>query len=229
MKKYQKDFLNHLINSGAIKFGEFKLKSGRISPYFINIALAMNTGSKASKTANAYASEIVKGKVGLEFDYIHGPAYKGIPLSIILSIKLWDTYRIDKRWGYDRKEEKEYGDITEKELIGDIKEGDVVLIVDDVITTGKTKIDNWIKLASQKKDLIPKGILVAVDRQEIDEKGKATTEILEQEGLPVYSILKIRDVFEYLSKNPINGTFYVDDKIKKSFDDYFEKYGIGLE
>lgn len=229
MKKYQKDFLMHLINSGAIKFGEFKLKSGRISPYFINIALAMNTGSKASKTANAYASEIVKGQVGVEFDYIHGPAYKGIPLSVTISSKLWDVYRIDKRWGYDRKEEKEYGDKTEKELIGDIKDGDVVLIVDDVITTGKTKIDNWIKLASQKKDLKSKGILVAVDRQEIDERGRATTEILEQEGLPVYSILKISEVFEHLSNKPINGTFYVDKKIKKLFDDYFEKYGTGTE
>lgn len=229
MKKYQKDFLAHLINSGAIKFGEFKLKSGRRSPYFINIALAMNTGSKSSKTANAYASEIVKGQVGVEFDYIHGPAYKGIPLSVIISSKLWDVYRIDKRWGYDRKEEKEYGDKTEKELIGDIKDGDIVLIVDDVITTGKTKIDNWIKLASQRKDLIPKGILVAVDRQEIDEKGRATTEILKQEGLPVYSILKISDVVEYLSKEPINGTLYIDEKIKNSFDDYFKNYGVKSE
>lgn len=225
MKKYQENFLFHLINSDAIKFGEFTLKSGRISPYFINIASSMNSGSKASETANAYSSEIVKGHVGLDFDYIHGPAYKGIPLSVNISSKLWDVYCIDKRWGYDRKEEKEYGDKSEKELIGDIKDGDVVLIVDDVITTGKTKIDNWRKLVSQKKDLEPKGILVAVDRQEIDEEGKSTTEILEEEGLPVYSILKICEIFKYLFKKSINGVTYIDEEIKTSFDNYFEKYG----
>lgn len=226
MKKYQEDFLIHLIRSEALKFGTFKLKSGRISPYFINIAKAMNTGSKASMTANSYASEIVNGHIGVDFDYIHGPAYKGIPLSVMISSKLWDVYSLEKRWGYDRKEIKEYGDNTEKELIGDIRDGDTVLIVDDVITTGKTKIDNWKTLSFFKKDLKPKGILVAVDRQEIDESGRPTSEILEEEGLPVYSILKISDVFEYLFEISINGKTYVDEEIKKCFDDYFKKYGV---
>lgn len=226
MKKYQENFLLHLINSDAIKFGEFELKSGRISPYFVNIASAMNSGRKACETANAYASEIMDGEVGYNFDYIHGPAYKGIPLSVIVSSRLWDVYCKDKRWGYDRKELKEYGDEAEKELVGEIRDGDTILIVDDVITTGRTKIDNWKRVASYKKKLKPKGILVAVDRQEKDESGRPTSEILEQEGLPVYSILKISDIFEYLFEKPIDGTIYVNEKIKTLFDNYFEKYGV---
>lgn len=225
LKKYQEEFIIHLVESGAIRFGKFKLKSERISPYFINIAFAMNTGRKSSITATAYATEIVKGNVGTDFDYIHGPAYKGIPLSTLTASKLWDLYHIEKRWGYDRKEEKEYGDKTEKVIVGDLKEGDTVLIVDDVITTGKTKIDSWKKLAPQKDGLISKGILIAVDRQEVDEKGRATTEVLEQEGLPVYSILKIKSVFEYLFKREINGKVYVDERINAYFEEYFEKYG----
>ncbi|TFH42267.1 MAG: hypothetical protein E4G94_06570 [ANME-2 cluster archaeon] len=142
MKKHQKDFLKHLVKSGALEFGEFELKSGRISPYFVNIAKAMNNGRNAGETGNAYASEIAKGQINLKINYIHGPAYKGIPLSVMTSNKIWDIYCQEIRWGYDRKEEKKHGDKSEKDFVGDIKDGDEVLIVDDVITTGRTKIDN---------------------------------------------------------------------------------------
>lgn len=229
MKKYQKDFLKHLVKSGALEFGKFELKSGRISPYFVNIAKAMNNGRYASETGNAYASEIAKGQIDLKIDYIHGPAYKGIPLSVMISNKIWDIYCKEIRWGYDRKEEKKHGDMSEKELIGDIEDGDGVIIVDDVITTGKTKIDNWKRLERSKNGLKCKGILVAVDRQEIDENGNITNEILKNEGLPVFSILKITEIFKYLYKRPIDGKIYVDRQIKKSFDEYFEEYGANSE
>jgi len=100
----------HLLESGAIKFGEFRLKSGRVSPYFVNIAVAINTGRRASETADAYVAEIVDGAVGTDFDYIHGPAYKGIPLSVLIAEKLWsggrgqDARGVDLRWGYDRED-----------------------------------------------------------------------------------------------------------------------------
>ncbi len=93
MKRHQKDFLLHLLESDAIKFGEFRLKSGRVSPYFVNIAVAINTGRRASETADAYVAEIVDGAVGTDFDYIHGPAYKGIPLSVLIAEKLWGISR----------------------------------------------------------------------------------------------------------------------------------------
>ena len=233
MKQHQKDFLLHLLESGAIKFGEFRLKSGRVSPYFINIAVAINTGRRASETADAYVAEIVDGAVGTDFDYIHGPAYKGIPLSVLIAEKLWsgsrgrDTGGINLRWGYDRKEEKRYGDPSETRIVGDLRDGDSVLIVDDVVVTGKTKIDNWAKLTDYR-DLSPKGILVAVDRQEVDEAGNDTTEMLTKVGLIVYPILKITEIFEYLLNRQVGGVVYVDDRIQAAFYEYFEEHGVDL-
>ena len=231
MKQHQKDFLLHLLESGAIKFGEFRLKSGRVSPYFVNIAVAINTGRRASETADAYVAEIVDGAVGTDFDYIHGPAYKGIPLSVLIAEKLWsgsrgrDTGGIDLRWGYDRKEEKRYGDPSETRIVGDLRDGDSVLIVDDVVVTGKTKIDNWAKLTDYK-DLSPKGILVAVDRQEVDEAGNNTIEMLTEANLTVYPILKITEIFDYLLNRQVGGVVYVDDRIQTAFYEYFEEHGV---
>lgn len=235
MKQHQKDFLLHLLESDAIKFGEFRLKSGRVSPYFVNIAVAINTGRRASETADAYVAEIVDGAVGTDFDYIHGPAYKGIPLSVLIAEKLWGRSRgqgasgseIDLRWGYDRKEEKRYGDPSETRIVGDLRDGDSVLIVDDVVVTGKTKIDNWAKLTDYK-DLSPKGILVAVDRQEVDEAGNDTTEMLTKAGLTVYSILKITEIFDYLLNRSVGGVVYVDDRMQAAFYEYFDRYGVDL-
>ncbi len=233
MKQHQKDFLLHLLESGAIKFGEFRLKSGRVSPYFVNIAVAINTGRRASETADAYVAEIVDGAVGTDFDYIHGPAYKGIPLSVLIAEKIWsggwgrDACGIDLRWGYDRKEEKRYGDPAETRIVGDLRDGDSVLIVDDVVVTGKTKIDNWAKLTDYR-DLSPKGILVAVDRQEVDEAGNDTTEILIKAGLTVYPILKITEIFDYLLNRQVGGVVYVDDRIQAEFYKYFEEHGADL-
>ncbi len=225
MKQHQKDFLIHLLESGAIKFGEFRLKSGRISPYFVNIATAINSGRRASNTTDAYVAEIVNGAVGTGFDYIHGPAYKGIPLSALIAEKLWSTHEIDVRWGYDRKEAKRYGDPADQDIVGDIRDGDSVLMVDDVVVTGKTKIDNWEKLTGYR-DVRLEGILIAVDREEIDEAGTGTTEILANSGMTVYPILRITEIFDYLLNRTVNGSVYVDDRIKAAFDEYFGKYGV---
>jgi len=231
MKRHQKDFLLHLLESDAVKFGEFRLKSGRVSPYFVNIAVAINTGRRASETADAYVAEIVDGAVGTDFDYIHGPAYKGIPLSVLIAEKLWsggrDAGGIDLRWGYDRKEEKRYGDPAETRIVGDLRDGDSVLIVDDVVVTGKTKIDNWAKL-TDCRDLSPKGILVAVDRQEVDEAGNDSTEMLTKAGLTVYPILKITEIFDYLLNRQVDGVVYVDDRIQAAFYEYFKEHGVDL-
>lgn len=225
MKQHQLDFLHHLLDSGAIKFGEFRLKSGRLSPYFVNIATAINTGRRASGTVDAYVTEIVNGAVGADFDYIHGPAYKGIPLSALIAEKLWNAHEIDLRWGYNRKEAKRYGDPVDRDIVGDLRDGDSVLMVDDVVVTGKTKIDNWEKLTGYRSDLSLKGILIAVDRQEVDEDGGNTTEILRDAGMEVYPVLRITEIFDYLLDRTVGGTVYVDGRIKAAFDEYFERYG----
>ncbi len=225
MKQHPLDFLHHLLDSGAIKFGEFRLKSGRLSPYFVNIATAINTGRRASGTVDAYVTEIVNGAVGADFDYIHGPAYKGIPLSALIAEKLWNAHEIDLRWGYNRKEAKRYGDPVDRDIVGDLRDGDSVLMVDDVVVTGKTKIDNWEKLTGYRSDLSLKGILIAVDRQEVDEDGGNTTEILRDAGMEVYPVLRITEIFDYLLDRTVGGTVYVDGRIKAAFDEYFERYG----
>jgi orotate phosphoribosyltransferase len=211
------------VESKALEFGKFTLKSGRISPYFINMGRALNTGECAATTCKAYVEEICSQLP--DFDYIHGPAYKGIPLAALVSAYLYTIHTIDKRWGYDRKEEKAYGDLTEKAIVGNLRDNDRVLIIDDVVTTGKTKIDNWKKLTKIRNKLIPVGILIAVDRQEKEKSGVSVSEALKEEGFNLFSILKITDVFEYLSKHPVQGKIYVDEEIKAAFKDYFAEYG----
>lgn len=219
LKKYQREFILHLVRRGALKFGQFRLKSGRISPYFVNITQAMSDGESATKVAKAYANAIMDEIP--DFDYIHGPAYKGIPLASLIATKLWEEYKVNVRWGYDRKELKNYGDLAEKVIVGYLRDADKVLIVDDVITTGSTKIENWNKLR-KIRNVRPKGIFIAVDRQELSREDKNS---LEQLGLKIYSILKITEIFDFLYEREINGKVYVDDNIKKVFDLYFSKYG----
>jgi orotate phosphoribosyltransferase len=214
-----------LVESRALECGSFTLKSGRISPYFINMARALSTGEFASRTSKAYVEEI-HSQLEDDFDYIHGPAYKGIPLAALVSCNLYTLYNINKRWGYDRKEEKAYGDLTEKMIVGDLKDGDRILLIDDVITTGKTKIDNWKKLTALRKNLHPKGILIAVDRQEKEESGESVTQLLKKEGFNLFSILGITEVFSYLYENPIHGKRYVDDNTLGTFEQYLATYGV---
>lgn len=184
---------------------------------------ALNNGEFASRTSKAYVEEIYSQLQ--DFDYIHGPAYKGIPLAALISCHLYTMHNINKRWGYDRKEEKHYGDLTEKALVGDIRDNDCVLIVDDVITTGKTKIDNWKKLTALRKGLTCKGILVAVDRQEKEESGDSVSDFLKSKGFTLFSIVKITEVFSYLHENPVKGKIHVDKKTMEAFNDYIAQYG----
>ena len=210
---YKEEFIHHLFKTGAIKFGEFKLKSGRISPYFINMGLAMKDGEGCSKVGTIYA-QAIWDNLGDSFDYIHGPAYKGIPLASLVAEKLWEQYGVNKRWGYDRKETKNYGDIGEKLIVGDLQDADRVLIVDDVITTGKTKVDNWQRLSTLKK-ILPVGIFIAVDRQEL---AKEDLNILMRHDLKIFKIVEIKEVFEYLLSEKLvtEETFARFDKYIKS-------------
>lgn len=211
------------MESKALEFGSFTLKSGRISPYFINMGRALNTGEFAARTSRAYVEEI---KALPDFDYIHGPAYKGIPLAALVAAHLYQLYTINKRWGYDRKEEKAYGDLTEKAIVGNLHNNDRVLMIDDVITTGKTKVDNWKKLTAFKENLSCIGILVAVDRQEKEESGESVSQSLKREGFTLFSIVNITEVFHYLYETPVNGKVYVDEKTMEAFKTYFAEYGV---
>jgi len=181
------------------------------------MGLAIKDGAGCNKVGSIYAQAIWK-TLGDKFDYLHGPAYKGIPLASLVAEKLWQQYKINKRWGYDRKEAKGYGDISEKLIVGDLHDNDRVLIVDDVITTGKTKVDNWKKLSSLKK-IQPVGIFIAVDREELS---KEDMEMLENSKLRLFKIVKITQVFEYLLFQGL-----ITEKIWDDFEKYISQYGEG--
>lgn len=217
MKDYEERFLLHLVKTGAIKFGEFRLKSGRISPYFINLADAMKTGEDAIEVADAFVAKIME--IGTDFDYIHGAAYKGIPLAALIAARLSELHNINVRWGYDRKEKKEHGVPSEEVIVGDLRDNDTVLIVDDVITTGMTKIEIWEKLKVKK--VRPKGIVVAVDREELSDADK---EMLKNKRLNIFPILRITQIFDFLLNKEINGKIYVNEQIRKRLEEYLRKY-----
>jgi len=190
MNDYKCEFLLHLVSTGAIRFGSFKLKSGCISPYFVNIADAMRTGMDALKVADAYVKKIEEAKIN--FDFVYGIAYKGISIAALIAMR-YAQKGIDVRWGYNRKTEKDHGEGGM--IVGDIQRGDRVLIVDDVISTGFTKLESWLKLDYSFEDIKPAGILVGIDREEMDSDYRKR---FEEYGLYIYSILSVSDIFDYI-------------------------------
>jgi len=218
------EFIEFLATNGAIKFGEFKLKSGRISPYFINTGV-LCTGGATYILGKHFAKKIeeVCDSKGDKIDVIYGPAYKGIPLGVATSIAFLKEMGKEKGWLFDRKERKIRGDSGV--FVGFIRdEGMKIVIVDDVFTTGGTKVEAIEKLEKGLKAEV-KGIIIAVDRQEIGRTKNATTEFTEQTGVPVYSIVTITEVFDYLKNKEINGKIYVDDGNYEEFVNYRKKYG----
>ncbi|MCC7568211.1 MAG: orotate phosphoribosyltransferase [Candidatus Methanofastidiosa archaeon] len=221
---YQKDLVNVLVESRALAFGQFTLKSGRVSPYFFNMGQAVSNGMYLSTVTRCYCSKLVEHARD-DFTFVFGPAYKGIPLACSIAFALWTNYDRACRWGYDRKEEKGYGDARDKVLVGDLRDGDRIIMVDDVITTGGTKIESWKKIRTLAEDLSCGGILVAVDREERDAAGMLPSEVLKDAGLDVTAILKVSDIFHYLHEHDINGTRIVDDELYQQFMAYREHYG----
>ncbi|NVM53051.1 MAG: orotate phosphoribosyltransferase [Candidatus Helarchaeota archaeon] len=218
--EWKKDLARYVIKRDGLLFGEFVLKSKRKSPYFFNLAKLINDGEGLQKVAKSFARTI--NEIGLDtFDYIHGPAYKGIPLAGAIAILIHQNYNINKRWGYDRKESKSHGVADEAWLVGNINNEDRIILVDDVITTGLTKINNIEKLEkhSKKSNLEFIGIIIFLDRQETDTEGNNPITYLEEQGLKVRSILKIREIVDYLKDELLEAERYW------IFKEYFERYG----
>lgn len=215
-------FIEFLARSGAVKFGEFVLKSGRESPYFISTGVLAD-GHLTYELGKYYAQKI-KEQFGQDFDAVYGPAYKGIPLAVATCIALHKEHGINRPWIFDRKEKKLHGD-RGAFVGGEIDEGARVILVDDVMTTGGTKVEAIEKIKSSLNAKLI-GVIIAVDRVERANKSTAVQEFTEQTGIPVHSIENIRNIFEHLKSTPVDGKNYVSENTYKKYLEYMKKYGV---
>lgn len=193
MKAYQKSFIELALQASALKFGEFTLKSGRVSPYFFNAGL-LQTGQALAELGRAYAQALIESEA--EFDMLFGPAYKGIPLVSTTAVAFFDSFNRDLPYGYNRKEKKDHGEGGT--LVGAPLEGRVA-IIDDVITAG-TAIREVLSLMKDHNAL-PAAIVVGLDRQEKGQGSLSAIQELQQEtGVPVVSIIKLSHIIDYLKE-----------------------------
>jgi orotate phosphoribosyltransferase len=193
MQDYQTEFLNFALEKGVLRFGEFTLKSGRISPYFFNAGL-FNSGSALARLGRFYAQAIVDS--GIKFDVLYGPAYKGIPLAAVTAAALYDHHQIDIPYAFNRKEAKSHGEGGS--IVGHTLEGQI-LIIDDVITAG-TAIRESMDII-EAEGAKPAGVVIALDRQEKGKSDKSAIQEVEQDyGIPVASIAKLENVIGFLEQ-----------------------------
>ncbi len=223
MEGYKKEFIEFMVDSQVLKFGEFTLKSGRKSPFFMN-AGAYVTGAQLKKLGEYYAKAI-HDNFGDDFDVLFGPAYKGIPLSVAATIAYSELYGKEIRYCSNRKEEKDHGDVGI--LLGSkIKDGDRVVIIEDVTTSGKS-IEETYPIIKAQADVEIKGLMVSLNRMEKGLGGKvsALAEIKEKYGFEARAIVTMEDVITHLYNKPYKGQIYIDDTLKEAIDKYYEVYG----
>ena len=223
MEQYKQEFIEFMVDSQVLKFGEFTLKSGRKSPFFMN-AGAYVTGTQLRKLGEYYAKAI-HDNYGLDFDVLFGPAYKGIPLSVATTMAISELYGKDIRYCSNRKEVKDHGD-TGILLGSKLKDGDKVVIIEDVTTSGKS-IEETFPILKEQADVEIKGLMVSLNRMEIGKGGvkSALDEIQQKYGFPAHAIVTMEEVVERLYNQECQGKIVIDDSKKAAIDSYYEQYG----
>jgi orotate phosphoribosyltransferase len=212
MQKYQHDFLDFALSVDVLRFGEFTLKSGRISPYFFNAGL-FNTGASLARLGQNFAQAIVDS--GIEFDLLYGPAYKGIPLAAVTCAALAEQHNIDIPYSFNRKEAKDHGEGGN--IVGSPLKGKV-LIIDDVISAG-TSVRESVEIINQH-GAIPAGVIIALDRQERGTgKTSAIQEVEESFGIPVAAIVRLEHLIEFLQEKGETTSL-------AAIEAYREQYGV---
>ena len=235
MEIYKQEFINFMIESGVLKFGDFTLKSGRKSPFFMN-AGAYVIGSQLKRLGEYYARAINEN-FGLDFEVLFGPAYKGIPLAVATTIAISEIYGKEIRYSANRKEVKDHGD-TGILLGSKLNDGDRVVIIEDVTTSGQS-IDETYPILKAQADISVIGLMVSLNRMERGggtspgsgvSSGKgvksALAEIKEKYGIEARAIVTMEEVTKHLYNQPIAGTIYIDETIKLALDDYYQQYGV---
>ena len=222
MQNYKKQFVEFLLNADALQFGEFKLKSGRVSPYFFNSA-KFNNGTLIDQLGQYYASTIQQ--YAPDCNLVFGPAYKGIPLCVTVATAL--SKKLNRNIGYffNRKEIKTHGD--QGTLVGQLPQpGEMAVMVDDVFTDGHTKIES-VDFVRELCKIEFSGVLVALDRMECSSRGvDAIAEFKLKTGVPVWSIITIREVCLYLKNRIVNGNVVLDETIYQEIEQYLEEHSI---
>lgn len=222
MEQYKQEFIEFMIDCQVLKFGNFVTKSGRKTPFFVNTGY-YRTGSQLKKLGQYYAKAIHES-FGADFDVLFGPAYKGIPLSVTTSIALSDEFGTDVRYCSNRKELKDHGDVGML-LGGPINDGDRVMMIEDVTTSGKS-IRETVPLIKAQGNVTLSGLCVSVDRMEKGTgEGSAIAEIEKEFGMKVRAIVTMEEVIEHLYNRPYKGKIIIDDTIKAAIDDYYAVYG----
>lgn len=223
MESYKQEFIEFMVDSGVLKFGEFTLKSGRKSPFFMNAGLYV-TGAQLEKLGEYYAKAI-HDCYGEDFDVLFGPAYKGIPLSVATTIAFHRLYGKEVRYCSNRKEVKDHGD-TGILLGSPIKDGDRIVIIEDVTTSGKS-IEETFPILQAQGDVSIQGLMVSLNRMERGRGAQsALTEIKEKYGFDANAIVTMAEVVEHLYNRPYKGQTVIDDEIKEAIDKYYDEYGV---
>ena len=218
MKEYKKNFIKFLIDNNSLKFGEFRLKSGRISPYFLNTGM-LYSGEAVYSLGKFYA-ETITDRIKTDYNVIFGPAYKGIPLAVSCASALYSHFSVNKCYSFNRKEAKTHGDsgglIVGKPLVPE----DRIVLIDDVITAG-TAIRETIELLKSSGSPTITAAVISVDRME---KGtgemSAVQELIETEGIDFYPIVNVIEIIEYLQNSDNDNSKHVEAMLE-----YRKKYG----
>ena len=224
MEQYKQEFIEFMVESDVLKFGEFTLKSGRKSPFFMN-AGAYVTGSQLMRLGEYYARAIHE-TYGDDFDVLFGPAYKGIPISVVTAVAFHNLYGKEVRYCSDRKEEKDHGADKGSFLGSKLKDGDRVVMIEDVTTSGKSMEESVPKVRGAA-DVTIVGLMVSLNRMEKGLGGEksALEEIREKYGFETNAIVTMEEVVEHLYNRTCQGRVVIDDTIKAAIDDYYKQYG----
>ena len=225
MEQYKSEFIQFMVDCKVLKFGEFTLKSGRKSPFFMN-AGAYVTGSQLKKLGEYYAKAI-HDKFGDDFDVLFGPAYKGIPLAVVTAMAYSELYGKEVRYCSDRKEEKDHGADKGSFLGSKLQDGDRVVMIEDVTTSGKS-MEETVPKVRGAADVTIVGLMVSLNRMEVGKGGEkvALDEVKDLYGFETAAIVDMNDVVEALWNKEVNGEVVIDDTIKAAIDAYYEQYGV---
>lgn len=218
----KKEFIEFMMSADVLRFGEFKTKSGRLSPYFVNTG-NYKTGAQISTLGKFYAQCIMENCKD-NFDAMFGPAYKGIPLATSAAGALARDYGVDKPYFFNRKEVKDHGEGGF--MVGyQPQAGDVIAIVEDVVTAG-TAVRESIALFEKVAPVKISSLFVSVDRMERGSGSCSTLDELRQEyGIDVHPIVTVRDIIDFLHERPIDGKVYIDQAMKERMEAYLRQYG----